>query len=512
MTDSRTENSIRNSGFSALAQIVSIILNFVGRTFFIKLLNIEYLGINGLFSNIITMLSLAELGVGTAIVYMMYEPIAKGNICKVAAYNQLFRKIYNIIGVFILVAGLCVTPFLNDVIKNAPDIRENLSLIYFLFLLNSSVSYFFTYKRSLLIAHQKEYLNSKNVIYFAIIKDVVLIFVLVLTHSFYLYLVAQILITFLSNRSISKVADITFPEIVKIKNEKISKEEKKTIIKNTAGMVCHKIGSVIVSGTDNILISSFIGIAAVGVYSNYKLIQKVSSQVISQAVNSVTASVGNLVASADNDRVYDVFKKLYFVNFTLSYFVAVLFFALIDSFITIWLGGDFILNYWPMLIISVNLFFNQLRVPSQVIINSYGVFWEVKWKSIVEAAINLSASLFFAFVLKLELTGILLGTIVSNLATNLWWEPYAAYRFGMHKPLKEYMIMFIRDLIVFSASIVLVTIVNDYLQITICEKTILFIVELIASFMIASTIFLLVYFKNDGFTYMIVNFKKIIKR
>ena len=172
MSDSRTKNSIRNTGMSALAQVVGILLNFVGRTFFIKLLSVEYLGINGLFGNIITILSLAEFGVGTAIVYMMYEPIAKGNTAKVAAYNNLFRKIYNCIGCFVFLAGLCVIPFLDNIIKESPDITENITVIYILFLLNTSVSYFFTYKRSLLIAHQKEYLNSKNIIYFAIIKDV----------------------------------------------------------------------------------------------------------------------------------------------------------------------------------------------------------------------------------------------------------------------------------------------------------------------------------------------------
>lgn len=512
MSESRTSNSIRNSSFSALAQIVSIILNFVGRTFFIKLLNIEYLGVNGLFSNIITMLSLAELGVGTAIVYMMYDPIAKRDVRKVAAYNQLFRKIYNIIGVFILIVGLCVTPFLSNVIKDAPDIKENLYVIYILFIVNSSISYFFTYKRSLLIAHQKEYLNSLNVVYFAIIKDIILIIVLLLTRSYYLYLLSQIVITFLSNYTISRVADKTFPEIVKIKDEKITKEEKKAIAKHTAGMVCHKIGSVIVSGTDNILISSVVGISAVGIYSNYKLIQKVSSQVISQAVNSVTASVGNLVASSDNDRVYDVFKKLYFVNFTLSYFVAVLFFALIDSFITIWIGEEFIMEYWSMLIISVNLFFNQIRVPSQVIINSYGVFWEVKWKSIVEALINLSASLFFAFILKMQLTGILLGTIVSNIATNLWWEPYAAYRYGMHKPLKEYMSMFLRDLFIFGVSLAIVTFSNRYLQETISNDLILFLTQLIAATVIATVIYITIYSRTHGYVYLKDNIRKLIKR
>lgn len=511
MVESRTLNSIRNSGMSALAQIVSIILNFVGRTFFIKFLNIEYLGINGLFTNILTLLSLAELGVGTAITYMMYEPIAKGNIRKIAAYNQLFRKIYNIIGCFVFVAGLCIAPFLTDIIKEAPDVKENLYVIYILFLLNTSVSYFFTYKRSLLIAHQKEYLNSKNVILFAIIKDVVLIIVLIFSRNYYIYLIAQIIITYLSNWAISRVANKVFPEIVKIKNEKISKSEKLIIAKNTMGMVCHKIGSVVVSGTDNILISSFVGINAVGIFSNYKLIQKVSNQVISQAVNAVTASVGNLVASADNNKVYDIYKKLYFINYTLAFFVAILFYALIDSFITIWLGDGFILDFWSMIFVSINLFFNQIRIPSQIIINSYGVFWEVKWKSIVEAVINLSSSLFFVYFWNLGMSGILLGTIVSNLTTNLWWEPYAAYRFGMHKPVKEYMYMFMRDLLVFGTALIIVSLSNKCLREFLHNSWLLLFAQLISALIISVLIFVAIYSRSTGFRFLLENANKLKK-
>ncbi len=502
MAESRTANSIRNSGMSVLAQIVSIILNFIGRTFFIKLLNIDYLGVNGLFTNILTLLSLAELGVGTAIVYMMYDPIAKGDIKKVAAFNNLIRKIYIIIGCFILVSGLCVTPFLGYVIKDTLYIKENISIIYILFLLNTSVSYFFTYKRSLLIAHQKEYLNSKNVIYFAIIKDLVLIVVLLLSQNYYLYLISQIVITFFSNWAISRVADKMYPEIVKLKEEKITNEEKVTIAKNTMGMVCHKIGSVIVSGTDNILISSYVGIGAVGIFSNYKLIQSVSKQVISQAVNSVTASVGNLRASSDNDRVYEVFKKLYFINFTMSYFISIMFYALVDSFITIWIGSDFILNNLAVVIITVNLFFNQIRIPSQVIINSYGIFWEIKWKSIIEAIINLIASVSFAAVMHMGLTGILLGSIISNLATNLWWEPYAAYHYGMYKPLREYMYMFVRDVTIFCITLTLVYIVNKTLAEMCANSILLFIYQLCAGLFVSIAIFVLLCHRDRSFSFL----------
>lgn len=502
MSDSRTKNSIRNTGMSALAQVVGILLNFVGRTFFIKLLSVEYLGINGLFGNIITILSLAELGVGTAIVYMMYEPIAKGNIAKVAAYNNLFRKIYNFIGCFVFLAGLCVIPFLDDIIKEAPNITESITIIYILFLINTSVSYFFTYKRSLLIAHQKEYLNSKNVIYFAIIKDIVLIIILLLTSNYYFYLIAQICITFSSNLAISRVADKNFPEIVNQKGCEITKEEKNTIIKNTSGMLCHKIGSVIVSGTDNILISSFVGIATVGVFSNYKLIQNVAVQLISRAVNAVTASVGNLVASTNNDRVYEVFKKLYFLNFTLAFITSVMFYALIDAFITIWIGKEFIIDHFSMMIIATNLFFIQIRVPSQVIINSYGVFWQIKWKSIVEAIINLASSLLFAAVLEMGLKGILLGTIVSTVSTNLWWEPYGAYHYAMKKPLKEYAVMFMGNLASFFLALGLIYFVNSYIQIQMQNNYLIFFTETITSAIIAIVVYLLLYRKSSGFEYV----------
>ena len=509
--ESRTANSIRNSSMSAVAQIVSVVLNFIGRTFFIKYLNIDYLGVNGLFTNILTLLSLAELGVGTSIVYMMYSPIAKGDTYKVAAFNNLFRKIYNIIGCFVFTVGLLLIPFLNDIIKDVPNIKENLSIIYVLFLANTSISYFFTYKRSLLIAHQKDYLNSKNVIKFAIIKDIVIVLILLLTRNYYLYLFAQIFITFLSNWTISRLADKLFPEIVNIKDAKITQDEKKSIFKNTMGMMCHKIGSVVVSGTDNILISSFVGLSTVGVYSNYQLIQKVALQIISQGVNAVTASVGNLVATCDRTKVFSVYKNLYFLNFTLAYFMAAMFYSLIDSFISIWIGDTFIINEWAMLVIAINLFFNQIRVPSQVIINSYGVFWEVKWKSIVEAIVNLSFSLIFTLVFEWGLTGILLGTIVSNITTNLWWEPYAAFRYGMHQPVILYIRFFIRDCFIFAITLLLIRVESKFLSTLIDENYLFFLFQFIISFIIAVAIYLLVYYKNEGFNFLISNFRKTIR-
>lgn len=506
MSESRTKASIRNSGTSVLAQTASIVLDFIGRTFFIKFLNVDYLGVNGLFANIITLLSLAELGVGTAIVYMMYKPIAEGDEKKVAAYNQLFRKIYNAIGIFIICVGLCVIPFLNSIIRSTPDITENLSIVYVLFLLNTSVSYFYTYKRSLLIAHQKEYLNNKNIILFAIIKDVSLIILLYLFHNYYIYLGAQIVITFMSNIAISQLVNKLYPQYVHEKGGEISKVELRTIVKNTMGMVCHKIGSVIVSGTDNILISSFVGISTVGVFSNYKMIQKVSSSIISRGVNSVTASVGQLAAISDGAKVLQVFKRIYFINLSLTYFLTVFFYALVDSFIRIWIGEAFLLDSLSVFIIAVNLFFNQVRVPSQVIINSYGVFWEVRWKSIVEVIVNLSSSLFLCYVMDMGLPGILAGTILSNITTNLWWEPFAAYRYGMHQKVRYYYLRFIKDVIVLFLTLFLIRFINTYMNLYVKGDISLFISEFVTSLFCSVILFAVFYHKEEDFQKIIVKF------
>lgn len=500
---SRTINSLRNSVLSMIAQVVSIILNFIGRTFFIKLLNIDYLGVNGLFTNILTILSLAELGIGSAIIYMMYSPIARGDTRKIAAYSLFFKKIYTIIGSLIFLIGLCLLPFLHYIIKDAPQIKENLSIVYVLFLINTSISYFFTYKRSLLIAHQKEYLNSINVIVFTVLKDVLLIVLLLCYKNYYIYLVAQIIVTFLSNYSVSKVADQQFSEIVNIKDALLTKEEKKIIGKNTLAMLCHKIGSVVVSGTDNIFISSFIGIATVGIYSNYKLVQRVILQLITQIVNSVTASVGNLIATSDKIAVFTVFNRLYFVNFALAYFSAIVFYAVIDPFITIWIGEKYLLSNIAVFIIALNLYLNQIRVPSQVLINAYGLFWNVKWKSIVEAVVNFIFSFFMIVYMKLGVEGILWGTLISNVLTNIWWEPFVAYKYGLCQPLKLYIRIFAWDFLIFIISMFLVKEISiRIVEFSVLNKYVLFVCVLFLSLFLSLAIFIIVYWKNENLEFL----------
>lgn len=485
MSMSRTASSIKNSKMSIVAQICSILLNFIGRTFFIRLLNIEYLGVNGLFSNILGLLSLAELGVGTAITYMMYKPIAENDIKKVAAYNNLFRKVYTTVGLIILGVGLVISPFINFFIREQPDISENLFIIYVLFLLNTSISYFFTYKRSLLIAYQKEYINSVNILQFSIIKDVVLILLLWLFHNFYIYLIAQIVVTFLSNFSISRKTDSLFPEIVTEKNVRVTKEEIHIIVKNTMAMLCHKVGSVIVSGTGNLFVSYYVGISVVGIYSNYLMISTYARQIIGQGVNSITASFGNLVATESHEHVYKTFRNLFFINFILAYMVSILFYSMINPFISLWIGNVYLLDTQTIFVIVINsLFFYQIRVPSQIVINTYGLFWQVKWKSIIEAFLNLLSAFILASYFRLGICGILAAGLISNILTNMWWEPYAAFKYGLHVSLSKYFSELFKCIIVFGITLLTVhflsnLIVNNIITNYIIQLLIILLVDIV---------------------------------
>ena len=172
MKESRTKNSFKNFQFGAITQVINTIFSFISRTIFIKVLGEEYLGVNGLFTNILTVLSFAELGIGNAIIFSMYKPIAENNKDKINALMKLYKKAYNIIGIVVLLIGICVVPFLDFIIKDPPNIHENIEMVYLLYLLNTSLSYFFTYKKSIISAQQKEYIINTYKIIFIIIKNV----------------------------------------------------------------------------------------------------------------------------------------------------------------------------------------------------------------------------------------------------------------------------------------------------------------------------------------------------
>lgn len=437
---SRTVNAIRNTAVGFGTQLVVTILNFVNRTIFINYLGAEYLGLSGLFSNILSMLSLAELGIGVAISFSLYKPLKENDLRKTKALMNFYKFAYRIIGFIILICGLALIPFLDYLIKDKPDI-PHFTLIYVLFLANTVVSYFFTYKRSLLSADQKEYLNSINNTIFSIVQCIGQFLVLFLTRNYLLYLVVVILCTLGSNIRISFLCDRLYPYL-KDNQENLSKEEKKSLLKYVMAQMSHKVGGIVVNGTDNVLTTSLVtsGLRVVGLYSNYLLIINTIKSIITMFFTSLTASVGNLNAENDEKKSKEVFDRIFFVNMCLYGITTSCIFNLANDFICLWIGEDYLFSGNVLVVIIVNYYITGMRQTCQTYNTTLGLFWNDRFKPWIEATINLIASI--ALIHCWGFMGVLLGTLISTITTSFWVEPYILYKHGFKMPLRDYFIRY----------------------------------------------------------------------
>ena len=443
MEQSRTKNVIQNISTGMIIQILNKLLAFVVRIFFIQILNTEYLGVNGLFTNILKMLSFAELGIGTAIIYNMYKPVAENNQEKIKSLISLYKRSYNIIGGIIFILGIMVIPFLGTIIKEVPNIKENVTFIYVLFLLNTSSSYFFTYKRAIISAYQKERVINKYEGIFCLIRSVLEIAFLVITHNYIAYLMVEIITTIMMNMTISIKANKMFPFIKEKCVAQLSKKEKKSIFLNVKDLAIYKFGSAILDGTDNILISSMINITTVGLCSNYTMLISSIKLVISSALNGIIASVGNLNAKASNDKKENVFYEFQFITFWIYAFCSIALIILLNDFIRIWLGADYVMNIGIAISLAINFYVTGTRFPAYTYRVTTGMFKKAKIAPFLCAVFNIIFSIilgkYFGAI------GIFIATSIANLLSISWIDPYLIHKYQFKTSVKRYFKVYIRD-------------------------------------------------------------------
>lgn len=313
-TDGRTDKALKNTAYGIVFKLIDILLAFALRTIFIRTLSVSYLGINGLFTNILTVISLMEGGVGTAISFSLYRPLAENNVQKVASLMKLYRRVFLFLGTAIAIVGFGLTPFLKNIIRLDENI-DHLYLIYWLTILSTSSSYFFSYRRSLVIADQRADINTKNQIVFRIIRFFVLSLTLIIAKDFILYLVADIIVLLASNIEITMQVKKRYSTIEAAEALPLPKEEKKTILKHMSAGLIKRIGQTVVTSTDSILISSFISTALVGIYSNYTMIFSNLDIAVYLLFHSLTASVGNFAVEKSNEEAERLFNKLNLANY-----------------------------------------------------------------------------------------------------------------------------------------------------------------------------------------------------
>ena len=443
----RLQNSARNVKAAWILQLVHILGQFISRTAIIKVLTIEYVGLSGLFSNVLTMLSLAELGIGEAIIFSMYGPIARNEGENISAIMAFYKKVYIFVGMFIMVAGLALTPWIGYFIKDMPDIPE-IYWIYALYVINSSVSYFFSYKAAFVTANQNNALVVINNGLWEIGMVAVQVIMLVMTRNYIGYMIIGIAFVLIRNISISLLADRKYPVLREKARTPIPKEIFGQIKKNTGAMVFHKIGSIVVFATDNLILSKFVGLVSVGIYTNYYTITNAVTVFINKFFQAISASVGNLAVNESIERQEKTFFKVLFIDFWMYTFSCCCLMNLMSPFINdIWLGEGYLFDESIVLLIVLKTYITGMRSATQTFKNAKGLYWQNKYMPIYESLINLMASL--VLVNYMGVAGVILGTIISSLTTCVWIEPHILYKYGFNKPAKGFAARYIQYFVVF---------------------------------------------------------------
>ena len=501
---SRTENSIINSAMSIVTQVLTVVLNFAVKTVFIKMLNDEYLGVNGLFTNIITMLSLADLGIGIAIPYSLYKPLAKKDEHKINVLMNFYKKVYTIIGIAVLLIGLSLTPFLGLIIKDIPKNVPHLSLIYILFVIHSASSYFFVYKKFLIDSDQKGYITSRIIFTFSTLLSIIQIILLVTTKNYILFLLSSIILVIIQNIYISSKANKLYPFIKNKTDEKLEKEDMEGIKKNVSSLFIYKVGTVIMNGTDNIIISKFIGLIIVGFYSNYVLIINSITTVLNQIFNAITSSIGNLVVTTNKKRSKEVYDNLNFANFWLYALFGVCIIVLINPFINIWIGKKYVMGFSIVFLLVLNFYVLGMQSVTNSFRNAYGLFWIAKYRPIIMVIINIVISVVLVQFIGIE--GVLIGTLISRLVTTAWLDPYIVHKYGFEISPKSYYFDYLKYLVIFIAiSIIL----NYFVSMIAINNIFILILIAILVVIIVNVILVLLFFKTSEFNYFYDKIKKI---
>ena len=492
-------NSVRNLLVSWIGQAFIVIATFTTRYFFVLALGAqgkEYLGISGLFSNILSVLSLAELGIGLAISYSLFRPLQENDTETVKSIMHLFKSIYYGVGIFILTAGALLCSFLEHFIKEIPaDIPIQQIRVYFLLYVgNIGISYFFSYKATLLIADQKKYIDELNYCFWFTCLNVTQIIFLIVKPDYFIYLALQIVFTLFQNLCISYIADKKYP-FLKDKNvQPVKREISNTIKKNTFAMIFQKLGNIVVNATDNIVLSKFMGLVVVGVYANYYSVLNAINMLVSQLFSAIVSSVGNYNVTASEKEVENIFQKALFVNFWAYGVAATCLYCAVNPLITVWLAEDYILPLNIILVLCINFYLSGMRQSVVNFRNAMGIYWQDKLKPIVEAAINLLVSV--ALVMRYGTIGVFIGTTVSIIAVTCWWEPHTLYRYGFKCSMKYYYTKYIKYFITAASAFVITAVITQNIN----YKGIAdLLIKGIIGFIITNLIYIIIYARTKEF-------------
>ncbi len=503
-------NRIRNSRLNISANMTIYILqalfSFAVRTLFIKKLGAELLGLDSLLINILSALSLAELGISTAINYCLYKPLAENKIKKINAYMYFYKKVYHSIGYFVLFVGLILLLFLKKIVG---DVNYSyLYLVYLIYLINTVSLYFISYKEVLLTADQKNYKIFKYNCFFNNLIYVLQFILLWFYPNYILYLIIMVCSRIINWIFVNRFITKYYPDVDFHSKERLSPAEISKIKTNIFGLFCIKIGEYAINSTDNIIISSIINVATVGIYTNYLSITTILKTIIARLFDGLTASFGNLAVEKNKEAEMNVFKIMTFISFLVTGYVTLCFLNLINPFIQVWLGEKYILPFTAMIIICINFYFICNQLPLDTIKQAKGFYKKDKYIPIIQAIINILVSIILGNVWGIY--GILIGTSISYITTVFWNKPYILYKYIFKQQNKNYFLDQIKYIITLTIMYIITWNLFRYLNLSVS------IISLIIEGILITLLYLLsvtlLFYRREEYQFLIQFVKQFFSK
>lgn len=490
--ENRTVNSFRNTTIGLIQQLLTICVKFFTRAIFIRILGNQILGLNSIFTELLTMLSLADLGLGTATVYSFYKPLAENDTDKLSALLFYYKKIYNLIAGAILTFGIAIIPVLKFIVRLDDPLPWNqIYLYYILFLVNTVASYLCAYKANIITADQKQYIISLYTLIVDIACMILQVIIMLVTKKYSLYLLLNITRTLAYNIMISAKAKRLFPCI----NKKIElkKESRKDVFINIKSVFLYKISNVLFNSTDNILISILIGTVYSGFYSTYMLVIHNVSQLLQSCFRSITSSIGNLNQEADVEKQESIFNSLLLISHWIGGVCSICIYMLIQDFVILFADKSSLLSHDVMLLLVIILYLTIVLLPITCYREAVGLFNKTKYIMLISAILNIILSVLLGECIGMS--GIFIASIISKLVTYFWYEPYVLYTTHFHKNVLHFMIKFIKYLLL---TLVYAFILNYFVQIKVTGWFML-ILKGAVIFIIVNIMYLVTFWRSKDF-------------
>lgn len=491
MSESRTKNATRNIVFATLNKILSLLLPFVTRTIILYLLGSTFLGLSSLFSSVLSFLSLAELGLSVAIVHSMYKPIAEGNTDLICALLAYYKKFYHIIGTAILIIGTIILPFLPYLIKGDAPNGINIYILFYIYLLNSVLSYFLAgYKQSLLSAHQRSDIISKISIIATLVMQVAQIVILCITRNYYVYALLPIFSTLTINILNAVITDKMYPEY-KCRGI-LSKEQKAKIQKKISGLIGTKLNSVVIHSADSLVVAAFLGLVDTAMYDNYYYLVNAISGFIMLFFSSMTAGTGNSIVTETLEKNYKLFKKLSLLNSWGVGWCCVCLICLYHPFMVIWVGEDLVYPFSVEVCFVLYFYIYNIQRVILMFKDAAGIWYEDRFRPYIAMVVNV----FFNFTLVqiIGVYGIILSSVFA-FCISVPWANYTLFKVLFKKPAMMNLLRMLKD-----GGIIVCASAITY---CICEclgnSIVDFLCKLIICCIIPNLIFWLFYHKKDEY-------------